>query len=107
MSKPKINIDLNKPQPTKSRLEESLLTDAKTKVEVNTDLEFGRKNYMYLLGGCGLILIGYFLMAGGNMPSPDVWDESIIYSTTRTVIAPIFMLAGLGMQIFTIFGKKD
>ena len=72
----------------------------------DVDLLFGRKNYMYLLIGVVLIVIGYFLMAGGHMPSADVWDESLIYSTTRTVIAPIFILAGLGIQVYTIFSKK-
>jgi hypothetical protein len=50
--------------------------------------------------------IGFVLMAGGSMPSPDVWDESIIYSSTRTVIAPIFILSGLIVQIYAIFKKN-
>ncbi|MBK8700778.1 MAG: DUF3098 domain-containing protein [Saprospiraceae bacterium] len=71
------------------------------------DLTFGKKNYYYILGGLALIIIGLFLMAGGHMPSPDVWDESLIYSTRRTLIAPIFILAGLGLQVVAIFSKKQ
>jgi hypothetical protein len=44
-------------------------------------------------------------MSGGNMPSPDVWDETIIYSPVRMVIAPIFILAGLIIEVFAIFRK--
>ena len=46
------------------------------------------------------------LMSGGSMPSPDVWDEDIIYSTRRTLIAPIVILIGLGLQVYAIFAKK-
>jgi len=67
---------------------------------------FGRKNFMFMFIGLGLIALGMLLMSGGSMPSPDVWDEDIIYSTRRTLIAPIVILAGLAMQIYAIFVKK-
>lgn len=66
-------------------------------------LSFDRKNYMLMLIGAGLIFVGLLLMSGGHMPSPDVWDESIIYSTRRTLIAPIVIIAGLVVEIFAIF----
>jgi hypothetical protein len=34
-----------------------------------------------------------------------VWDETIIYSPVRMVIAPIFILAGLIIEVFAIFRK--
>lgn len=67
---------------------------------------FGRKNFMIMFIGLALIGLGMLLMSGGGMPSPDVWDEDIIYSTRRTLIAPIVILAGLGLQIYAIFAKK-
>lgn len=73
----------------------------------NTDnLLFGRENYKYMLIGIGLIALGLILMMGGGMPSPDVWDESIIYSPVRTVISPILILAGLALQFVAIFRKS-
>jgi hypothetical protein len=69
-------------------------------------LLFGKKNFMFLIGGLMLIMIGYLLMAGGNMPSPEVWNENLIYGARRTLIAPIFILAGLVMQVYTIFVRK-
>jgi hypothetical protein len=56
-------------------------------------------------GGILLVAVGLVLMSGGNMPSPDVWDETIIYSPVRMVIAPIFILAGLIIEVFAIFRK--
>jgi len=68
-------------------------------------LLFGRENYKFMLIGIGLIALGMILMMGGGMPSDDVWDESIIYSPVRTVISPILILAGLGLQFVAIFRK--
>ncbi len=67
---------------------------------------FGRKNFTIMLIGLALIGLGMLLMSGGSMPSPDVWDEDLIYSTRRTLIAPIVILIGLGLQIYAIFAKK-
>jgi len=39
------------------------------------------------------------------MPSPDVWEPQRIYSFRRTVLAPIFILAGLGTEIYAIFKR--
>ena len=77
----------------------------KAEVKVN-ELLFGRTTYLIMGIGVILIGLGFVLMSGGAMPSPDVWDDSIIYSPVRTVLAPILILAGLGIQIYAIF-KKD
>lgn len=69
-------------------------------------LIFKRNNYILMGVGAVLIILGMILMAGGRMPGPDVWDEDIIYSTRRTVIAPIVILAGLGVEIYAIFRKS-
>lgn len=66
-------------------------------------LIFGRTNYYMILGGIGLIMLGLVLMSGGSMPSPDVWDESIIYSARRTIIAPMVIILGIVVNIMAIF----
>lgn len=98
----KIVSNVDSPQPTRSRM-----SDESTDIKTSADLVFGKRNFYYIGGGALLILIGMFLMSGGNMPSPDVWDDNIIYSTRRTIIAPIFILAGLTLQIVAIFSKKN
>jgi hypothetical protein len=89
------------PEPTRSRL------DSKEQAKAVAPLLLGKKNYYIILAGLGLITIGMFLMSGGKMPSRDVWDENLIYSTRRTLIAPIFILSGLAIQVYAIFAKKD
>ncbi len=77
----------------------------KTPAKQQVELIFGPKNYLWMGIGIGLIFIGFLLMAGGRMPSPDVWEPQRIYSFRRTVLAPIFILAGLGTEIYAIFKR--
>jgi hypothetical protein len=73
---------------------------------VSAELIFGKRNFQFILIGVGLIFLGMLLMAGGHMPSPDVWDESLIYSPRRITLAPILILAGLCVNVYAIFVKK-
>ena len=68
-------------------------------------LLFTKQNYLYMGIGCALIGLGLLLMLGGGMSDPNVWDESVIYSPRRITLAPIVILAGLGMQVYAIFKK--
>ncbi len=78
----------------------------RTATPVQADLLFGRINYLLLLAAAGLIALGLVLMSGGGMPSPDIWDESIIYSHRRITLAPIVILLGLGVGVYAIFKPK-
>ncbi len=70
-------------------------------------LTFGKDNYIWMGIGVGLVALGLILMTGGQMPSPEVWDDNIIYSFRRTVLAPIVILAGLVLEIYAIFKGYD
>ncbi len=82
------------------------VTVKETSSPERTGLLFGKKNYTFMLIGIGLIFLGLILMAGGHMPSPDVWDESLIYSPVRITVAPVVILAGLVMNVWAIFVRK-
>jgi len=86
-------------QPTRSRKKSSVAAMPKE------PLIFGKQNYIWMGIGFGLIALGMLLMSGGAMPSPDVWDESIIYGFRRTVLAPFLMLVGLVVEVYAIFKK--
>jgi len=99
-------------KPTKSTIVKPNQKEASTaavssKITAPTDMLFDKVNYMYILGGIALMIIGFVLMSGGSMPDPNTWDESLIYGTRRTVIAPIFILAGLVVQVLAIFKKSN
>jgi hypothetical protein len=89
-------------QPTKSR--------AKTAIKQEygeVPLLYGKRNFIFILGGIALIALGMLLMAGGSMPSPDVWDESIIYGFRRITLAPISILLGLAVVLYSIFAPAN
>lgn len=102
MSKKKVVVTTQKKKvkPTVSRKKA-----AENRQKKDVEMVFGKQNILWMGIGIGLIALGMILMLGGEMPSPDVWDDSIIYSWRRTVLAPIVILAGLGLQVYAIFKK--
>lgn len=77
-------------------------TAATKKPVLDSEMIFGKQNYLYMGIGLLLIILGLFLMSGGSLP-PDQWDPNVIYSFRRTTLAPIVILAGLGVEIYAIF----
>ena len=77
---------------------------AKIRVEED-DLIFGKATFVWIGIGVALMALGMILMAGGSMPSPDVWDEDLIYSFRRITLAPIVIIAGLGVITYAILKK--
>jgi len=54
---------------------------------------FERKNYMILLFGIFLIILGYILLAGGGTKDPNQFSYEL-FSTQRMVTAPIILMLG-------------
>ncbi len=67
---------------------------------------FGKRNYMIMLIGLVILVLGYILMRGGYNADPTVWDDSVLYGFRTTVLAPILVLIGLGLQIVAIFANS-
>ena len=66
---------------------------------------FGKQNFIWVLIGLGVMILGFILMMGGNS-DPSTFDEDAIYSFRRITLAPILILIGLGVQIYAIFKKS-
>ena len=95
--------------PTTSKLAEAAPTataTVETKAIKRGTMLFGKQNYQFMLIGLGLVLLGFVLMRGGNMPDANTWDESRIYSFTRITLAPFVILLGLAIEVYAIFIKK-
>lgn len=73
---------------------------AKTHVEYT--LLFDKENYMWMIGGVALIVLGMFLMAGGKSANPHEFHYDEIYSFRRITLAPIIMLIGFGIEAYAI-----
>lgn len=68
-------------------------------VSVNNDFVFGKENYILMLAGVLVIIIGFTLMAG---------KENILEDATKVTVAPIVILLGFVIEIFAIMkAKKD
>ncbi len=57
-----------------------------------------------MFAGIALMIIGFILMVGGGSDNPEVFNEEI-FSFRRIVLAPIFILAGLFIEVFAIMMK--
>lgn len=91
------------PKPAKTPPPQS--RSAKEKSQV--DFAFGRINYYLMFAGMGLMLLGYILMSGGGSDDPNVFNPEV-FSTRRITVAPILVISGLVVLVFSIVKKaKD
>lgn len=71
----------------------------------NQTFLFDRTNYMWMIGGVVLILIGFALMSGGKSPDPHKFLYNEIYSFRRITLAPIVVLLGFAVEVYAIMRK--
>jgi len=62
---------------------------------------FGKKNYLWMLIGIGVIALGFILMSGGGSDDPNVFSPDI-YSWRRIRLAPAIVLLGFGIEVYAI-----
>jgi SNF family Na+-dependent transporter len=81
---------------------ESLETTDEQKV-----MPFGRQNYIIVLIGIALLVLGFILMLGGGSNDPDVFNEKM-FDFQHITLSTILILAGFVVEIIAIFwrGKK-
>ncbi len=65
---------------------------------------FRMTNYILMIIGAVLLIIGLFCLAGGASASPDEFNPEV-FNTRRTVVAPILILLGLVTEIFAIMWR--
>jgi hypothetical protein len=91
------------PKPVKTPSPQSRSTKEKAQI----DFAFGRINYSLMFAGMGLMLFGYILMSGGGSDDPNVFNPEV-FSHRRITVAPILVLSGLVVLVFSIIKKaKD
>lgn len=69
------------------------------------DFLFDKSNYIWMLAGVLLVVIGFMLMSGGKNEDPTKFDYDEIYSTARVTIAPLMILLGFAIEIYAIMKK--
>tara|TARA_B100001173_G_C15530778_1_gene355336 strand:- start:211 stop:429 length:219 start_codon:yes stop_codon:yes gene_type:complete len=68
------------------------------------DFVFKKKNYIILIGGLVLILLGITIMIGGGSEDPTQFSEDI-FNFQRLTLAPILIVSGYVMGVFAIMYK--
>lgn len=79
-------------------------TEQNTPQTENPKMPLTRKNYILLLAGFGIILLGFVLMAGGGSDSPDEFNYAM-FSWRRITLAPILVVGGFVIEIFAIMKR--
>ena len=79
-------------------------TEQNTPQTENPKMPLTRKNYILLLAGFGIILLGFVLMAGGGSDSPDEFNYDM-FSSLRITLAPILVVGGFVMEIYAILKR--
>lgn len=61
------------------------------------------KNYLLILAGLLVIILGFILMAGGS-DSPDEFNYAM-FSWRRITLAPLLVIAGFAFEIYAIMKR--
>jgi hypothetical protein len=80
-------------------------TTKKTVDRSNQFFLFDKSNYMWMIGGVVLILLGFLLMSGGKSPDPHQFNYDEVYSFRRITLAPILILLGFAVEVYAIMKK--
>jgi|ERR1035437_7567453 hypothetical protein len=79
-------------------------TTAKTAIKQEATkgyFAFTKQNYILMIVGILVIISGYYLMAGGKSPDPNVFNPDL-FSSKRIIIAPAIVLFGYLIEAFAI-----
>jgi len=71
----------------------------------NQTFLFDKSNYMWMIGGVVLILIGFMMMGGGKSPDPHQFNYDEIFSARRITFAPLLILIGFAVEVYAIMKK--
>jgi len=72
----------------------------------NNKFVFGKDNYIFIIGGFLLTLVGFLLMMGGGSEDPNVFNEAELFSFRRITLAPFLVIVGYGVVIYGIMKKR-
>lgn len=82
-------------------------TKKKENLETSDDqkvMPFGKQNYIIVLIGIALLVIGFILMLGGGSNDPDVFNEKM-FDFQHITLSTILILAGFIVEIVAIFWR--
>ncbi len=76
----------------------------KTDEDREARMALGRRNYLLMLIGLGMVIVGFLLMSGGGSDDPTVFNEAM-FSFRRITLAPIVVIAGFALEVYAIMWR--
>ena len=70
----------------------------------NNKMPLNYKNYLLILAGIAIIVIGFILMSGGTKATPTEFSYDI-YAWHRITLAPILVVIGFAFEIYAILKR--
>ena len=70
----------------------------------NNKMPLSYKNYLLILAGVVVIIIGFILMSGGTKATPTEFSYDI-YAWHRITLAPILVVIGFTFEIYAILKR--
>lgn len=67
---------------------------------------FTKDNYIWMIVGAFVIVVGMVVMSGGKSPDPNVFNYKEVYSSRRITIAPVLIVIGLLIEVYAIFKRS-
>jgi hypothetical protein len=71
----------------------------------NPKFGFKAANYRLLIIGLAVNVIGFILMIGGASDDPNKFDANELFSAQRITVAPICIVAGYVIILFSIMKR--
>ena len=94
-----------KPQ-QKGKVAPTASAPAKPKsVASNLPFLFDKQNYMIMVAGIAVIIVGFMLMTGKANDNPAVFNSDDIYSFRRITLAPVVVMIGFLIEIYAILKR--
>ena len=75
-------------------------------MEEKKNMVLKRKNYIFIISGGLVVLLGFVLMSGGGSDDPNVFNEEELFSFRRITLAPFLVILGYGIVLYGIMKKN-
>lgn len=89
----------------KETAKKQVVTTTNTTDSTKVEYALGKENYIFLIIGFFIIIMGFILMVGGGSDDPNVFNGEELFSFRRITLAPLVVLFGFGFEIWAIMRK--
>jgi hypothetical protein len=76
-----------------------------TTVVSNLPFLFSKDNYLIMIAGVVVVILGFVLMTGAANDNPAVFPKEEIYSFRRITLAPVVVMIGFLIEVYAILKR--